>query len=555
MDDVIVFSKTPEEHITQLEAVFKKISDAGLKLKPSKCEFFKKRIHYLGHIVSNKGIETDPKKIEAIVNWSGPHTVHEVRKFLGFTNYYRKFVYKYAQIARPLNKLISSENAKKKHKKVEWGNEQEQAFQKLKEACTKTPVLAYADYKKSFRLNTDASELSLGSVLYQQQEDSTFCVIAYASRSLSKTEKNYSAHKLEFLALKWVVTERFHEYLYGGNFEVYTDNNPLTYVLTTAKLDATGQRWITNLANYNFKIHYQSRKSNIDADALSRIPWEIVQVDHVQIGPIVKSTVLTYQMAIKMPHLPNAVVATKELIVRSDYQLSKSQWREEQMADVSINMVLSLFQSEQLSTYNCKKTDPDDFKGFLRLRKDLFLDSGLLYRKVFFRMTGKQVNQFVMPTKFRKCTVTIYHEDYGHLGMDRVLVLLQERYFWPKMSEDVRKYIRQCDRCVQFKKKKEQTELYPIMATYPLELVHLDFLSIGGKDDKMKSVLVVTDHFTRYAQCYVTKNQTKLTVATELVNKYFTTYGWLDKILTNRGTSFENELFHNICELAKIKKL
>ena len=99
LDDVIVFSRTPEEHITWLEAVFKKISDAGLKLKPSKCEFFKKRIHYLGHIVSDNGIEMDPKKIEAIVNWPGPHTVHEVRKFLGFTNYYRKFVYKYAQIA------------------------------------------------------------------------------------------------------------------------------------------------------------------------------------------------------------------------------------------------------------------------------------------------------------------------------------------------------------------------------------------------------------------------------------------------------------------------
>ena len=103
LDDVIVFSKTPQEHIERLEAVFMKISDAGLKLKPSKCEFFRKRIHYLGHIVSDKGIETDPKKIEAIVDWPHPRTVHEVRKFLGFMNYYRKFVYKYAQIAKPLN--------------------------------------------------------------------------------------------------------------------------------------------------------------------------------------------------------------------------------------------------------------------------------------------------------------------------------------------------------------------------------------------------------------------------------------------------------------------
>ena len=379
LDDVIVFSKTPEEHIERLEAVFKKISDAGLKLKPSKCEFFKKRIHYLGHIVSDKGIETDPKKIEAIVKWPGPRTVHEVRKFLGFTNYYRKFVYKYAQIARPMNKLISGENAKKKHRKVEWGDEQEQSFSELKDACTKTPVLAYADYKKPFRLNTDASEMGLGSVLYQQQDDGTFRVIAYASRSLSKTEKNYNAHKLEFLALKWAVTERFHEYLYGGNFEVFTDNNPLTYVLTTAKLDATGQRWIANLANYNFKIFYRSGRSNIDADALSRIPWDVAQVNHVQTGPIVKSLQTTQPTAVKMPHLPNAVIAVHELVVWTDCQLSKAQWREEQSLDPAIGMVVGLLRSKNLFGYECQKTDSTDVKGLLRLKKDLFLENGLLY--------------------------------------------------------------------------------------------------------------------------------------------------------------------------------
>ena len=273
LHDVIVFSKTPQEHIERLEAIFKKISDAGLKLKPSKCEFFRKCIHYLGHIVSDKGIETDSKKIEAIVDWPCPCTVHEIRKLLGFMNYYRKFVYKYAQIPKPLNKLISGDNAKRKHKKVEWGEDQGTAFEKLKDACTKTPVLTYVDYQKPFRLNTDASELGLGSVLYQRQEDNSFRVIPYASRSLSKTKKNYDAHKLEFLALKWAVTERFQEYLFGGNFDVYTDNNPLTYILTTAKLDTSSQRWIANLANYNFNIYYRSGKSNVDADALSRIPW------------------------------------------------------------------------------------------------------------------------------------------------------------------------------------------------------------------------------------------------------------------------------------------
>ena len=120
----------------------------------------------------------------------------------------------------------------------------------LKETCTNTPVLASANYKKPFRLNTDASEKGLGAVLYQQQDHGTFRVIAYASRTLSKSERNYDAHKLEFLALKWSVTQRFHEYLYGGVFDVYTDNNPLTS-LTSAKLDAMGQRWIASLANYD----------------------------------------------------------------------------------------------------------------------------------------------------------------------------------------------------------------------------------------------------------------------------------------------------------------
>ena len=149
----------------------------------------------------------------------------------------------------------------------------------------------------------------------------------------------------------------------------------------------------------------------------------------------------------------------------------------------------------------------------------------------------------------------VCHEDYGHLGMDRVQILLQERFYWPKMSEDVRTVIRTCERCMHFKMTPQHEEMYPITATYPLELIHLDFLSIGGKDDVMKNVLVVTDHFTRYAQCYVTSNQLAVTVAKILVNKYFTNYGWPDKILTDRGSSFENLLFKDICELARIRKL
>ena len=145
--------------------------------------------------------------------------------------------------------MVSGENAHRKKALVEWNEECQEAFNKLKQLCSQIPILAYANYKKPFKLHTDASENELGAVLYQKQDDGTDHIIAYDSWTLSKSEKSYDAHKLEFLALKWSVTERFHVYLYGGEFEVYMDNNMLTYILTTAKLDATGQRWVTSLAN------------------------------------------------------------------------------------------------------------------------------------------------------------------------------------------------------------------------------------------------------------------------------------------------------------------
>ena len=171
--------------------------------------------------------------------------------FLWFTGYYRRYVRDYAKIARPLNDLLIGQHnkrkgkVKKKPEKVDptwiWGELQREAFNKLKLSLTSPPILSYPDYSKPFLLHTDASSDGLGAILYQNF-DGTERVIAYASRGLSKSERNYPAHKLEFLALKWAVTQKYHDYLYGSQFTVLTDNNPLTYVLSSAKLDATGHR-------------------------------------------------------------------------------------------------------------------------------------------------------------------------------------------------------------------------------------------------------------------------------------------------------------------------
>ena len=553
LDDIIVFSKTPEEHIERLRGVFEKLSSAGLKLKPSKCEFFKAEINYLGHVVSKEGIRTDDKKIQEILKWPIPTTVTEVRSFLGFTNYYRKFIYKYAQVAKPINALIAGENAKFKKRKVHWTEECQEAFDKLKEICSSTPILAYADYTKPFKLHTDASEKGLGAVLYQTQEDGSDRVIAFASRSLSKTERNYDAHRLEFLALKWAVTERFHEYLYGGVFEVFTDNNPLTYVLTTAKLDAAGQRWVAALANYNFSIKYRSGKANVDADSLSRIPWQMEEIQQFVL-PVIQMNLMVGEtrsdMTFDIP--PIEPIELQALNVSYEFKLSRKDWSFEQGADDVIGEVLKLLVSGR--SYQIKKEDNRDFKILWKMRKQLVLEDGLLYRKFYSTRLGENIFQFVMPSKFRKKALSICHDDYGHLGVDRVTFLLQERYFWPKMVQDVKAYIRNCDRCIRFKQPEEKAKLHPIEATYPFELIHMDFVKIGGGDSG-RNVLVITDHFTRFATGFVTRSVSAKTVARLFVNRYCPFYTWPAKILTDRGGCFESKLFKRILLLTKIKKL
>ena len=240
---------------------------------------------------------------------------------------------------------------------VEWTEECQVAFEHARHLCNQTPILAYANYPKPFKLHTDASEHGLGAVLYQKQ-DNMECVIAYASRTLSKSKRNCHTHKLEFLALKWSIMERFHEYLYGGHFEMYTDNNPLTYILTTAKLDAAGQRWVANLANYNFKIFYKSGKLNVEVDALSLIPWESTQIEHLE--PLIVKTMLQSKLEseIRFPeeHLPVNLLL-KSMTMDTTLKLTQKDWIKEQMDDVDVNKILQLLKSNNLSTYMAQEMD------------------------------------------------------------------------------------------------------------------------------------------------------------------------------------------------------
>ena len=289
-----------------------------------------------------------------------PKTTKDVRRFLCFTGYYRRFIKGFAAVVRPLNDLLVGHTTNQKARKkkapkrvpLKWETKHQMSFDTLTDRLTHPPVLAYADFKLPFKVHTDASFDGLGAVLYQCQ-DGKDRVIAYASRSLKPSEKNYPAHKLEFLALKWAVCEKFHDYLYGAQFEVITDYNPLTYVLTTAKLDATGQRWVAPLSGYNFSIKYRSGKKNADVDGLSRIreseeqrvilPETLKALSHslsikVQDCPLIES------IAVSDTPVTSQMEGISEQLLMT-YGLTPKDWRNAQLNDPCISFILNEVQA------------------------------------------------------------------------------------------------------------------------------------------------------------------------------------------------------------------
>ena len=568
LDDIIIFSDTKEEHLKRLEAVFQKLCAAGLKLKPSKCFFFREEIEYLGHVVSGKGISTNPKKIEAVSKWPTPKTVYDVRSFLGFVGYYRRFIQNFSRITKPIREVITGlENQSKRTAKktyIEWTDAADTAFEHLKAMCVSTPILAYPDYQLPFTLHTDSSTDGLGAVLYQKQ-DGKLRVIAYASRSVSKAESNYPAHKLEFLALKWAVCEKFHEYLYGSkSFEVFTDNNPLTYVLTSAKLDACGQRWVAKLANYNFSIRYRCGVSNTEADALGRTKWpealsENVDIDNGCMDTHVINAILTGRVT-KSSLIESVSCSAKVIPTELDKEtgkLSSIHWAKEQRLDPNLGVIIRLIESGQLTKRKLQGKDSSEVKSFLRNKKSLKLVKDVLYKRSYSdnSTSKKTLWQLVVPKLFRERALLDCHDDVGHQGILRTLSLLRERFYWPGMQEEATQHVLKCSRCLRRKTPPQVAPLQPILVTQPLELVHMDYLSLEPSKGNIENVLVITDHFTRYALAYPSKTQTAQTTARILWDNFICHYGFPEKFISDQGRNFESDLIKELCKIAGVKKV
>ena len=264
LDDVIIFGRTHQEHADRLQQVLCRIRQANLKLKPEKCELFQEEVRFLGHVVSASGIQPDPGNTSRIQEWPTPKTVTEVKQFLGLCSYYRRFVKNFSLVAKPLSDLTSKDSA------LVWGGACQKAFDELKAKLTSPGITAFPKDNGLYYLDTDASDMGIGAVLSQEQ-DGIERVIAYASQSMNRAERNYCVTDKEPLAVRYFI-EYFRQYLLGCHFCVRSDHQALRWLFQLKEPKGRIARWLEILLAYDFSIEYRPGRKHNNADGLSRCP-------------------------------------------------------------------------------------------------------------------------------------------------------------------------------------------------------------------------------------------------------------------------------------------
>ena len=256
-----------------LDITFERYRKHNLKLKPEKCFFFQDFVDFLGVRVQDGVISPLQSNVDAVRDFPEPTNFTEIKGFLGMVGHYRRFIKDFAKKSKPLVELTAGENSTKKKELVDLTPEAREAYRRLKEELITAPVMHLPLPGVPYVLETDASGFALGAVLSQRSPvDGKLHPVAYASKVLDAAQRRYHSTKQEFLAVKWALTEAFRAYLLGAKVEIWTDSNPLTYVLTTPNLDATGHRWVAAMAGYDFSLKYRKGSTNVVADALSRPP-------------------------------------------------------------------------------------------------------------------------------------------------------------------------------------------------------------------------------------------------------------------------------------------
>ena len=509
LDDIVIYSESVVQHLARMQMVFAKIREAHLKLKPSKCQFLRRKVEYLGHVVSSEGISTSPRVVQAVLEYKTPQDVTAVRRFLGMAGYYRSFIGGCSDITEPLNKLT------RKHARFIWNEECEAAFQLLKHRLATAPVLHFPDFSLKFHLTTDASEIGVGGVLSQRVENQD-CPIGYFSKALSRAQQNYSATDRECLAIVAAI-EHFDMFLSGAPFIVHSDHRPLSYLRSLKEPRGRLARWVLFLSSYDFEIHYKPGTDIPHADALSR-----------SVSSRVMSTILEPRWA------PGVL-------------------RDAQVADPIIGKVLYLM---RMGKDGNPAEGGRELRDLLKQRKRLSLSKeGVLMVK-----TPHGNHQVVLPAQMVREVLSVAHDlpASGHLGSDKTLEKVRARFYWPTLFRDVSRYCRTCPSCQKLKDP-ARTRRAPLqkmpVPTRPFEFISIDHAGpLPWTTKKNRYILVISCLFSKWVECIAVKSMEASVVAEVLLQEVVCRYGVPRRLHSDQGRSFESAIIQHLCKLLGIEK-
>ena len=453
LDDILIFSGNKEEHVKHVQDALQCLSQAGLLLKPEKCEFHRDKVEFLGFVVSTKGIQMSPDKVRDIREWPTPHNVKTVQSFLGFVNFNRKFIEGYSKKALPLTNITRADVG------FQWGQEQQKAFDDLKEACADPPVLCTFRSGEPARIETDASDLAIGACLCQMK-DQKWHPVAYYSRKMSGAEQNYDIHDKELLAVVCAL-QNWRVYAEScSELTIYTDHKNLLNFTTTKELNRRQVRWSELLGQYKFKIQYTPGKDNGRADALSR------RSDYMETKDVTKKPILKQEGDGSL--VPNQTLAVTLHINKTDV----------------VHRIMKAYDTDALAR-RLAREQPDS--KILRYNEKAYV-----------------------PESCIRDIIGDHHDDplHGHPGVAKTMELIGREYAAPGLRTSVEQYIRECIQCQQNKSARHakygQIQFAPVPDT-PWDDITMDFVVKLPKSkdpatrDVFDSIMVIVDKLTKYA--------------------------------------------------------
>ena len=543
LDDILIFSPDNKTHLEHLEVVFQRLREADLKLKASKCNFFKKHIQYLGHLVSGEGIEPLPEKLEAVRKMPPPTTPREIRQFLGLVGYYRKFVPKFADIARPLTNLTKLDVP------YEWTNRCQEAFEFLKQMLLKEPILKYPDPSKPYTLFTDASKFAWACVLTQEYEHEfdgkkrkILHPITYMSGLFKGSQINWATLTKEAYAI-YVSVKKLDHYIQDAEVTLRSDHLPLKSFLQKNTMNTKVNNWAIDITSRcrNIQFEYIKGIKNTLADTMSRLieitpeieqepepPGQEFGYDIFETLEPIETTThyineLKEEIQIKHEAIPDDLLPIVDL--------TESQLEDIQMKDKFIKNIINRLVAKQ---------QPEG--------KPYYLEGRLLKKYIYDNKQRFEVT--VVSPNCAPLLLNLAHDQLGHNGTARTYMLLKRTYYWKGMKTDVSNYVKQCKLC-------QKQNILPVKYVSghfsapmaPMEFISMDLIGDFTPSSKgNKYALTVICMLTGYTFCIPIPSKKASDVITAYIDNVYSKFGGSKKILSDNGTEFKNQLFEKIAK-------